>query len=213
MAQKVQVLVVDDIDGSEATETVSFGLNDSWFARRGWHPGKLAGPRGVNPGKPRPPVHHATKAQNKIIAIPNGFSSFAVIQVGIKKGRPPVAKPPGRPRPTLSGKASAFYETRLLRATWRALHVHTADPGDLRVGGLVYRFSQSPHAESFPVAAVRDRRSALNPPRDLRDTMLTLAVICIVVTAIVGVVVYITRTVKPRRVKSRGRLETYQPVL
>jgi hypothetical protein len=97
MAQKVQVLVVDDIDGSEATETVSFGLNDSWFARRGWHPGKLAGPRGVNPGKPRPPVHHATKAQNKIIAIPNGFSSFAVIQVGIKKGRPPVAKPRSRP--------------------------------------------------------------------------------------------------------------------
>ena len=27
MAQKVQVLLVDDIDGSEATETVSFGLD------------------------------------------------------------------------------------------------------------------------------------------------------------------------------------------
>ena len=27
MAQKVQVLLVDDLDGSEATETVSFGLD------------------------------------------------------------------------------------------------------------------------------------------------------------------------------------------
>ena len=27
MAQKVQVLLVDDIDGSEATETVSFGID------------------------------------------------------------------------------------------------------------------------------------------------------------------------------------------
>jgi sRNA-binding protein len=27
MAQKVQVLLIDDIDGSEATETVSFGLD------------------------------------------------------------------------------------------------------------------------------------------------------------------------------------------
>ena len=27
MAQKIQVLLVDDIDGSEATETVSFGLD------------------------------------------------------------------------------------------------------------------------------------------------------------------------------------------
>jgi hypothetical protein len=27
MAQKVQVLLVDDLDGSEATETVSFGID------------------------------------------------------------------------------------------------------------------------------------------------------------------------------------------
>src|SRR6202162_2467517 len=31
MAQKVQVLLVDDLDGGEATETVSFGLDGSSF--------------------------------------------------------------------------------------------------------------------------------------------------------------------------------------
>jgi hypothetical protein len=31
MAQKVQVLLVDDLDGSEATETVSFGLDGSVY--------------------------------------------------------------------------------------------------------------------------------------------------------------------------------------
>src|SRR6201982_4246771 len=31
MAQKVQVLLVDDIDGSEATETVSFGLDGAAY--------------------------------------------------------------------------------------------------------------------------------------------------------------------------------------
>jgi hypothetical protein len=31
MAQKVQVLLVDDLDGSEATETVSFGLDGASF--------------------------------------------------------------------------------------------------------------------------------------------------------------------------------------
>jgi hypothetical protein len=31
MAQKVQVLLVDDLDGSEATETVAFGLDGSAY--------------------------------------------------------------------------------------------------------------------------------------------------------------------------------------
>ena len=31
MAQKVQVLLVDDLDGGEATETVSFGLDGSSY--------------------------------------------------------------------------------------------------------------------------------------------------------------------------------------
>jgi hypothetical protein len=31
MAQKVQITLVDDIDGSEATETVSFGLDGSSY--------------------------------------------------------------------------------------------------------------------------------------------------------------------------------------
>jgi sRNA-binding protein len=31
MAQKVQVLLVDDLDGSEATETVSFGLDGNTY--------------------------------------------------------------------------------------------------------------------------------------------------------------------------------------
>jgi hypothetical protein len=31
MAQKVQVLLVDDLDGSEATETVSFGLDGNIY--------------------------------------------------------------------------------------------------------------------------------------------------------------------------------------
>jgi hypothetical protein len=31
MAQKVQVLLVDDLDGSEATETVTFGLDGSAY--------------------------------------------------------------------------------------------------------------------------------------------------------------------------------------
>lgn len=31
MAQKVQVLLVDDLDGSEATETVTFGLDGQTF--------------------------------------------------------------------------------------------------------------------------------------------------------------------------------------
>jgi hypothetical protein len=31
MAQKVQVLLVDDLDGSEATETVSFGLDGTSY--------------------------------------------------------------------------------------------------------------------------------------------------------------------------------------
>jgi hypothetical protein len=31
MAQKVQVLLVDDLDGSEATETVTFGLDGSSY--------------------------------------------------------------------------------------------------------------------------------------------------------------------------------------
>jgi hypothetical protein len=31
MAQKVQVLLVDDLDGSEATETVAFGLDGAFY--------------------------------------------------------------------------------------------------------------------------------------------------------------------------------------
>jgi hypothetical protein len=31
MAQKVQVLLVDDLDGSEATETVAFGLDGTSY--------------------------------------------------------------------------------------------------------------------------------------------------------------------------------------
>ena len=31
MAQKVQVLLVDDLDGSEATETVAFGLDGASY--------------------------------------------------------------------------------------------------------------------------------------------------------------------------------------
>ena len=42
MAQKVQVLLVDDLDGSEATETVAFGLDGtddrSEFRQRGQAP-------------------------------------------------------------------------------------------------------------------------------------------------------------------------------
>ena len=31
MAQKVNVILIDDIDGSEATETVSFGLDGTQY--------------------------------------------------------------------------------------------------------------------------------------------------------------------------------------
>ena len=79
MAQKVQVLLVDDLDGGEATETVSFGLDGSSYeidlssanadkirkelalytekARKVSAPARRRRPR-TGPGRQRLSIHH-----------------------------------------------------------------------------------------------------------------------------------------------------------
>ena len=59
MAQKVQVLLVDDLDGSEATETVTFGLDGVSYEID-----LSSGNAGEPPQRARPYVDHARKAGN-----------------------------------------------------------------------------------------------------------------------------------------------------